>query len=266
MTGFNQPGSFGTQSLMYYMLAQAMLGQAGGIDIRDKFGRNADIDTGSDPEDIIGGGGLYAGQPTGAAETVEVFSDDINDTLAGSGARSVRLFGLDENWEEQSEDVDLDGTTPVVTSGLWQRMPRGVVLEAGSGGGNAGTITARHTATTANVFFNLQSGQNQTAVCAFTIPKGKTGIMMWYHPTMARNATAGFTAVQLLIKEQGGVYNVKDFFDLHSSAVAPPRNMFPGIMTEMSDVIVRVNQVSANNTAVSCRVVYLLLDNEAFNL
>jgi hypothetical protein len=58
-----------------------------GFEINKKFGRNEDIDTDSEPEDIWHGGGPYTGQPTsGSAETVTVVSDNANDTAGGTGS------------------------------------------------------------------------------------------------------------------------------------------------------------------------------------
>lgn len=56
-------------------------------------GRNSDVDTAS-PEAIWEGGGIYTGQPVGgSAETIDVFSSNANDAAAGTGLRTVRLFG-----------------------------------------------------------------------------------------------------------------------------------------------------------------------------
>lgn len=62
-----------------------------------KFGRNTEIDTATDPEDVWGGGGLYTGFPTGAADTVDIVSASADDTAAGSGTQTLLIKGLDEN-------------------------------------------------------------------------------------------------------------------------------------------------------------------------
>lgn len=58
-----------------------------GYKINKKFGRNSDIDTGTAPEDIWNGGGIYTGHNCTEAETLEFFSDDVNDrgSLVSSG-------------------------------------------------------------------------------------------------------------------------------------------------------------------------------------
>lgn len=53
-------------------------------------------------------------QPTGG-EALEIASDSVNDTLAGSGARKVLINGLDVQHNPQSELVEMNGTTAVPT-------------------------------------------------------------------------------------------------------------------------------------------------------
>lgn len=58
-----------------------------GYQIDTKFGRNADIDTGTTPEDVWNGGGSYTGFNCVTAETLNVVSSSANDlgTLVSSG-------------------------------------------------------------------------------------------------------------------------------------------------------------------------------------
>ena len=40
-------------------------------------------------------------------------SDDANDDVAGTGARTLRIQGLDGSYNLAEETVDMDGTTTV---------------------------------------------------------------------------------------------------------------------------------------------------------
>lgn len=140
--------------------------------IINKFGKNPDMDTGA--EYSICNCTTYQGFPDGA-ETVQIFSDSANDTVAGTGARSVRVIGLDEGWNMIAEEVNLNGTTPVLTANTYRRIHSARVTSAGSSGVNAGQITARQSTTTSAVFFNMIAGLNQTNEMVFTIPSGYTG-------------------------------------------------------------------------------------------
>lgn len=64
----------------------------GWLDPVHKFGRNSDIDTASDPEDVWEGGGLYTGQPVQASDAIEVVSNDANDSALGTGCRTAAFW------------------------------------------------------------------------------------------------------------------------------------------------------------------------------
>lgn len=167
-----------------------------GLSQVNKFGRNPDIDTATDPEDVWNGGGDYTGQPDhgDASETVDVYSSSADDAAAGTGARTVELAGLAGNWRQYTEKITLSGTTPVASVRSWRRIYRIKVLTAGSGGENAGTITCEHTTTSANVFAVMPTNRNQTAIAAYTVPGGKTGYLQSLHAAMTMSAGASGSA------------------------------------------------------------------------
>lgn len=81
--------------------------------------------------------------PTGA-ETWEVISDSTADTLLGTGARKVLVLGLDTSYAPQSEIIEMNGITAVITTRTdWLRVEDPIVIDSGSGQTNAGTITLR---------------------------------------------------------------------------------------------------------------------------
>lgn len=228
-----------------------------------KFGRNPDIDTGTGPEDIWSGGGLYTGQPihSAAAETVEVFSSSANDAAAGTGARTVEISGLDENWMFQEEVVTLNGVTAVPTTTLWKRVNRGKVLTAGSTGNNEGIIEVRHTATVANVFLAIPVGQGQSTVAAYTVPEGKIFRIKRIKVQIGRaNGSAGSAEYSIRVREEGGVYRAirydiittafPDSYTLVSTIDLPPR----------TDILVRIEDVSDDNTQASAAFEGYLVD------
>lgn len=224
-----------------------------------KFGRNPNISTVSDPEDVWEGGGLYTGQPNNfTAETIEVFSDSANDTSAGTGLRTLQLIGLGPNFESQTEDVTLNGLTVVETTKTWQRMPRMRGLTAGSNEANEGTITARASGTTSVVFATMAPGSNRTAICAFTVPLGKKCYIQKSYQS-AQRALSSWAAFKLLTREPGGLFEVRDFLDIPSEAGrSPAEHGF--ILPALTDVVLRVEEVSTNDMAVSGTIHYILLD------
>lgn len=55
------------------------------------------------------------GIPSAAGSQITVVSSDPNDTAAGTGIRTVRIIYLDATYTPQTEDITLNGTTPVLT-------------------------------------------------------------------------------------------------------------------------------------------------------
>jgi len=136
-----------------------------------KFGRNELV---TDTEELIAAGGVY-GLPS-VADTVTVISDDVvNDNPTGAGARTVKLFGLDVNYDSIDEIVELGGTS----TKEFIRVFRAFVETAGNlnptGGANVGTITISQTVGDDMILINPNDGQS---LCAcFTIPAGYTALM-----------------------------------------------------------------------------------------
>lgn len=230
-------------------------------DMVDKFGRNGEINTGSAPEDVWEGGGLYTGQPdhAAAAQPLAVASDDPADIDAGVGARTVRLYGLDENWAQQSEDVTLNGTAPVVTDGSWRRMFRVEVLTAGTSGGNVGTVTVSYVKTGV-VFAVVAPGKNQTQVAAYTVPAGFSGEVINFSAQMARASGAdGSAEITVRRRREGGVYNTIRNYELTQASTTPPRgNPIP--LDPLDDLLVRVESVSDSGTIVTAEFDVILTE------
>lgn len=166
-------------------------------------GVNEDVDAGT--EDIWDGGGTYTGHPTGSAEAINIVSGSANDAAAGTGARTLRVEGLDASGTYVEETFTLNGTTPVVSSSTWLRVVRAFILTAGSGGTNAGAITIKHNVTTANVFAVIKASRGQAMLAVFTVPAGRTArVTSWGGQVYGLSATAGGEGtLRLKIRPQG---------------------------------------------------------------
>ena len=89
------------------------------------------------------------------ASVMNVASSAAADDAASTGARTIRIWGLDSNWDRATEDVIMDGTTVVATTTSFIRINSVKVLTFGSGDTNAGIISVFTGAETAGVIFNL---------------------------------------------------------------------------------------------------------------
>ena len=71
----------------------------------------------------------------GVGYTLYIASTNVNDTALGTGARKVFLQGLDNNWKEQSEEITLNGQTPVATTKTnWLRINKMFVSQVDTNG------------------------------------------------------------------------------------------------------------------------------------
>jgi len=140
-----------------------------------KFGHNSDVN--SVEETIWDGGGIYE-HPTSAAQWY-VSSSNAADTAAGTGAREIRIFGLDANYNEISEDITLTGQTQKITVNSYLRIFRAFVTEAGTGGSAAGDIYVAASGATLGVpdnavYAKITQTSNQTLMTVYTVPAGHT--------------------------------------------------------------------------------------------
>lgn len=267
--GSGSPIAFATIGALEYQITDEFLsavgrGDVSGVSAVQKFGINFDIDTGTTPEDIWEGGGVYTGQPVSDSETVDIFSSDAADAAAGDGARTVTIQGLDENWRAASETLTMNGTTPVTSSGTWRRVNRAFVMSAGTDGANAGTITVRHTTTTTNVFVAMAVGYNQTNIAAYTVPDGTTGYLIGAIVTTSRaSGAAGSATCTLRVRDTATADSV---FRARETAAITESQMFqrqfiPIELPARSDIKWRCENVSDSSNIISGQFVLMLIDD-----
>lgn len=229
-------------------IAAGILPQA---DTIRKFGRNLDIDTGSLPETIWTGGGVYPWpqDPEEPVWDLEIVSDSTSDREGASGGRLTELTGLDENWLEKKVEIFLNGTTPVALPGQWRRFHRARVLEAGSNGSNVGTITIREESTLVT-YGEILPDQGSTEMAIFTIPADKEGYFLEVRSGVVRSSGAPLATVSLFIRDNRILRPAwalaSEFSAGSTSAPAIPRYLPP-----LTDIDARVSFVSDNNVSVT---------------
>lgn len=236
----------------------------GGKDFRilRKVGLNPDVDTGATlPEDVWGGGGVYTGFAA-TAQRISVASASANDTALGTGARRVRIAGLDANWNEISEEVALSGTTPVLTADSFLRFTRAQVVESGNGNMslNAGDITFRQQTTTTNILEVMRAGYSQTFCGAFSVPAGWTGLLRNLAYALDRQA-AGVLSGELWYREFGAAPRmIRPFFP--SQAYMFHDDLLGGVpLPPKTDIVPRVRSCSANNSPILVTYEVVLVRN-----
>lgn len=222
-------------------------GLVDGRRIYNIYGRNFDVDSGTVPEDLWNGGGVYTGFPTtGSAETLSIVSSSVNDTSAGTGALTIKIYGLDGNYAEITETVTLNGTTPVTTTQTFWRVDTAEVIAAGSGGFNAGQITANHSTTTANVFFVMPANRGRTNTANFTVPAGWSALIRELDVWVRGSGTAQADG-ELWVRPYGQSAQLRHPWTASNSTPFHV-GLHGGILcAEKTDIMVRVTAASATN-------------------
>ena len=213
-----------------------------------KFGRNPDIDVGS--EDIWSQGGNWVA-PT-AARVHAIASSNAEDGGAGTdtGALTVSVNGLNASYADTTETVVLNGTTPVNTANSYVIIHRMIVLTAGSAGANVGTITATAAAPDSTVSCAVVIGKNQTQFCIYQVPAGYTGYMWRFGGSMNGGANANVD-LELFAKPFGGVFNLKGTINITTGAGAVSREYnTPQAFTEKTILKIRGSSDTVNSNVV----------------
>ena len=214
-----------------------------------KFGNNPTV--GNSIETIWAEGGLYS--YLSAATVLKVSSSNTADAEAGTGARTVELFGLDADYNEINETVTLNGQTAVNTTKEYLRINRMIVRSAGSGGQNAGIIYAGTGTVTdgvpANKYATINGvqGSNQSLMSLWTVPSGYTAFLMHYDISNGTSTnTPAVCKVILSIRPYGEVFQSKDVKSLTNGMHIEETFSVPIVITEKSDIEVRGISSSAS--------------------
>ena len=122
----------------------------------------------------------------------------------GVGARTLRIYGL-TSWaasSETSEDITLDGTTPVNTGSSYVIIHRMKVLTSGASGPNVGTITATAAAPDSTITAAILAGNGQTEMAIYGIPSTKTAYLLrWSCNIDKASVTAVTVDFRLMVNE-----------------------------------------------------------------
>lgn len=191
---------------------QIARGQIQGHTAVTVFGYNADVDT---SEESVWPDGGTVPHPT-VASVLDIVSTDAADAAAGTGARTVFIEGLDGDYNVVSETVTLNGTTNVSTVEEYLYINQFYVVTAGSGGANAGTITAKLSTT---LYDLIAIGYNQRTTAHYCVPADYTGYMVT--GVITTGQATGSTSVTAFLKQHGpdGILRVGAVSTLNNGSV-----------------------------------------------
>jgi len=183
-----------------------------------KFGRNTDVDSTvseSAPADIWDGGATVLVYPFPAsAGALEIVSDNVNDTLLGTGARTVAVVWQDDSFVEFMATANMNGTTAVAVDPDGYRSYRAFVVMAGSTGVNEGTISITIGGTEVA---KIMPSTGQTRMAIYTIPSvthnGDTiadAKLYQCSGKVLRSGGTGKAEAQLRVRNNGGSWTSQD--------------------------------------------------------
>jgi hypothetical protein len=239
---------------------QVARGQIQGHSAFCQFGINGAV--GQTLETVWVGGGTYS-FPT-SATTTTISSSSADDTAAGTGARTVRVEGLDAAYALVSETASMNGQTGVTLTNQYLRVNRITVLTAGSGGTSAGSIyVGTGTVTTgvpAVILNRTGSSSNESESAFYTVPDGYSAyITRWTMSSANAGPTADIaTRFVLRVRPFGGVFGYKAAYNLPGNGIYECEAAFPLPLPEKTDLEI-MSLTSADSAYVSTQLQIVLI-------
>jgi len=243
-------------------LTRVGFGKVPGWSFIEKFGDNPDVDTGTYPEDIWSQGGVYTFSTTADIDTIS--SSSAADTIIMS------IQGLDENWDLVTQTATLDGQNKVTLTTPLIRCFRAWNADGTALAGDVyvyvdGAITGGVPNVATTIRVKIPIGSEQTEMCIYTIPNGYTGYFLGGYVALSRSQSSGTASITSRLRLQDGIFRVLSRVALQAGGASTwdYRYPVPLEIPAKSDLLLRVDEVSANNMGVSGGFTVLLVQDTA---
>lgn len=233
-----------------------------------KFGRNPDVDTLTDPEDVWTYGGLYTYNDTPSIQYIS--SSDALDV-----GMEITVEGLDADYKEQSVTVLLNGQnqTQIGTGETFVRVSRAYNSGPLEFAGNlliyddtVTSVTLGVPSPTTSIKAEIKPIEQQTYMAIYTIPAGKTGYFLGGAISLTTGASANKSAiVDLMTRQFGGVFTGQETIAITSTGTSnfaqDLHALGPLKLPEKTDIKATIRITDANDTGVAAYFSILLVDN-----
>lgn len=209
--------------------------------------------------DVWEGGTAYPFQLT--AVQLEVLSASTNDGINGTGARTVKITGLDSNYNQISEIITLNGTSIVQSVNKYFRVNAFDDITAGSGQTNAGDITLRVTGAGATQAI-MRAGYGYAKSCIFTVPAGYSYVITDFVCQVAGtgnnvNITYG------IAKIENGVLFINNEFNATPSSAIDRKPVLGNLIPEKATITMRITAVGGIPSGAFASVAGILINNSS---
>jgi hypothetical protein len=211
------------------------------------FGSNPDVDMGSAPETVWDvGGGLYPWSSWDTASALTCVSTDAGDTGV------LTIYGLDADLLLLTEEVTLNGLTPVVTTNVFGRI--NLLTYAKGSDTNIGAITTTISAVTVG---HIQVGASHSIAAIYTIPAGHTGYFLQGQASVQKTKNA---QILTLSRFFGGPFMIAHVGEVSDSSYIY-RSYAPIALPEKTDLEQRAGIAETNGTRVTASFDLVLIKN-----
>lgn len=238
--------------------------------VHHQFGRNLACPTTYVP---VSDAGIYrTPQPAGATALRIKAGGNAADTAAGSGARSIKLYGLNAQGDEITEVIATAGTSASqATTQTFIRLYLAEVYESGTygtqaAGSHAASIVIENAAGTEDWASILLNGfpSSSSAIGSITVPRNHVGLVTSFSISVDQTKST-----DILILQRSGILDaaapyqpikkVQEFVGVSASSAI--RFDMPIRFPELTDVGV-LAKVSNGTGAVSVDMEILMLEAE----
>ena len=201
-----------------------------------------------------------------------VISTSALDTVDGIGCRKLIVFGLDQNFNEVTELVEMNGLTPVPTDTTWIRIFRTIVIDLGEADRVQGDCTCTVNGDLQSSILPHAQANDPVGTSLethYTIPAGKTGFIPYWNVTQWNGEkqmgppgqpNTQESHLQIRIGNDATLFNPPwHTLDVHhSGTVGSFRPFFiPRFLPEKTDIVVRARADSLVQLAASYEVILI---------
>ena len=148
--------------------------------------------------------------PVIAGADIDVVSAAAGDDVGSTGATEVTVTYLDDNFNQYTQAVAMNGTTEVeMTEQNISFIQKAEIVASGTGLAAAGAITIADV-TGGGVHALIDAGSKETGNCTWKVPAGHTGYVhgFWYDvDAVAAGVGTAEIALQVAHAESSGVAN-----------------------------------------------------------
>ena len=190
---------------------------------------------------------------------ISITTTNAQNTPLGTGAGYANIDGLDVNYNQIEEVVELDGLNTVTTTNEYFRVNR-VCLDCVIGDAKLiGSVTAT---LNGQPVFDISDAYDNTALRGmYTVPAGYDAFLMETLFTQGKENQSGY--VGLFVRPFGRSFRMFSAFETFQGMVINPSYFIPIKVTQKSDIEFRMRAL-AGSVSGSIRVSFIIVKNSTY--